>query len=92
MRLFPRRSRPISGSGQVETGLLASIYFLVFAGAQIPIGVLLDRYGSRRVQSVLLVTAVGGASLFGNADSFAELLIGRANDRARCCRATNGWA
>jgi predicted MFS family arabinose efflux permease len=64
--------------GAVETGLLASIYFLVFAGAQIPIGVLLDRYGPRRVQSVLLVVAVGGASLFGNADSFAELLIGRA--------------
>ena len=66
------------GLGAVETGLLASIYFLVFAGAQIPIGVLLDRYGPRRVQSILLVIAVGGASLFGNADSFAELLIGRA--------------
>jgi MFS family permease len=65
------------GLGAVETGLLASIYFLVFAGAQIPIGVLLDRYGPRRVQSILLVIAVGGASLFGNADSFAELLIGR---------------
>ena len=66
------------GLGAVETGLLASVYFLVFAGAQIPIGVLLDRYGSRRVQSVLLVIAVGGASLFGNAGSFAELLVGRA--------------
>jgi MFS family permease len=66
------------GLGAAETGLLASAYFLVFAGAQIPIGVLLDRYGPRRVQSILLVLAVGGASLFGNADSFAELLIGRA--------------
>lgn len=66
------------GLDAVETGLLASIYFLVFAGAQIPIGVLLDRYGPRRVQGVLLVIAVGGATLFGNADSFAELLIGRA--------------
>ena len=58
--------------------MLASVYFLVFAGAQIPIGVLLDRYGPRRVQSVLLVIAVGGATLFGNANSFAELLVGRA--------------
>ncbi len=66
------------GLGAAETGLLASVYFLVFAGAQIPIGVLLDRYGPRRVQSVLLVMAVGGVTLFGNADSFAELLIGRA--------------
>ena len=66
------------GLGASETGLLASTYFLVFAGAQLPIGVLLDRYGSRRVQSALLVIAVGGVSLFGNAGSFAELLIGRA--------------
>ena len=66
------------GLGAAETGLLASLYFLVFAGAQIPIGVLLDRYGPRRVQSVLLVIAVGGATLFGNANSFAELLVGRA--------------
>ena len=66
------------GLGAAETGLLASVYFLIFAAAQIPIGVLLDRYGPRRVQSVLLVIAVGGATLFGNADSFAELLIGRA--------------
>jgi len=66
------------GLGAAETGLLASVYFLVFAGAQIPIGVQLDRYGPRRVQSVLLVIAVGGISLFGNADSFAELLVGRA--------------
>lgn len=66
------------GIGAAETGLLASAYFLIFAGAQIPIGVLLDRFGPRRVQSVLLVLAVGGTSLFGNADSFAELLVGRA--------------
>jgi predicted MFS family arabinose efflux permease len=66
------------GLGAAETGLLASVYFLVFAGAQIPIGMLLDRYGPRRVQSVLLVIAVGGATLFGNADGFAELLAGRA--------------
>jgi MFS family permease len=66
------------GLDAAEIGLLASVYFLVFAGAQIPIGVLLDRYGPRRVQSVLLVIAVGGATLFGNANGFAELLIGRA--------------
>lgn len=66
------------GLDAANTGLFASIYFLVFAGAQIPIGVLLDRFGPRRVQAVLLVMAVGGATLFGTADGFAELLVGRA--------------
>jgi MFS family permease len=65
------------GLSASETGLLASVYFLVFAAAQLPIGVLLDRYGPRRVQSVLLIIAIGGATLFGNANGFAELLIGR---------------
>jgi MFS family permease len=66
------------GLDAAETGLLASVYFLVFAGVQLPIGVLLDRYGPRRIHSMLLVFAVGGATLFGNADGFAELLVGRA--------------
>ena len=79
------------GLGAAETGLLASVYFLIFAGAQIPIGVLLDRYGPRRVQSVLLVIAVGGAALFGNADSLAELLTGPCHDWARSCRRVDGW-
>ena len=61
-----------------ETGLLASIYFLVFGLTQIPIGVFLDRFGPRRVQGVLLVIAAGGATLFGNAASFPELLVARA--------------
>jgi MFS family permease len=66
------------GFDAAENGLLASVYFLVFAGAQLPIGVLLDRYGPRRVHAVLLVLAVGGAALFGNATGFGELLVGRA--------------
>ena len=66
------------GLDAAKTGLLASVYFLVFAGVQIPIGVLLDRYGPRRVQSVLLVMAAGGATLFGTATGFSELLVARA--------------
>ncbi len=66
------------GLDAAETGLLASIYFLVFGLTQIPIGVLLDRLGPRRVQGVLLVIAAGGATLFGNASSFPELLVARA--------------
>ena len=78
MHRFRRSWHPILGSVRPRRGCSLRVYFLVVAGAQIPIGMLLDRYGPRRVQSVLLVIAVGGTSLFGNADSFAELLAGRA--------------
>ena len=47
------------GLGADDLGLLTSVYFLTFAAAQIPIGMLLDRYGPRRVQSVLLVIRGG---------------------------------
>ena len=44
--------------GAAGLGLLTSVYFLTFAAAQLPIGVLLDRYGPRQVQSALLLMAV----------------------------------
>ncbi|MGV7217823.1 MFS transporter [Bradyrhizobium sp. UFLA05-112] len=66
------------GLDAANLGLLTSIYFLVFAGVQIPIGALLDRFGPRRVQSVLLLIAGGGAALFGASTGFLELLVARA--------------
>ena len=38
-------------------GLMTSVYFLTFAAIQLPLGVLLDRFGPRRVQSGLLLVA-----------------------------------
>ncbi|MBI1943093.1 MAG: MFS transporter [Betaproteobacteria bacterium] len=61
-----------------ELGLLTSAYFLVFAAFQIPLGVLLDRYGPRRVLAALLCFACAGALVFGAADGVAELALGRA--------------
>jgi MFS family permease len=66
------------GIDAADLGLLASVYFLVFAAAQIPIGTLLDRFGPRRVQSGLLVFAAAGAALFGTSTGLSALLIARA--------------
>ena len=66
------------GLGADDLGLLTSVYFLTFAAAQIPIGILLDRYGPRRIQSALLVVASVGSALFAVSDHFLMLLAGRA--------------
>jgi MFS family permease len=66
------------GLGADDLGLLTSVYFLTFAAAQIPLGVLLDRYGPRQIQSVVLLAAAMGAGLFAASDSFVLLLVGRA--------------
>ncbi|MCC8957197.1 MFS transporter, partial [Bradyrhizobium sp. Pear77] len=67
-----------TGLGTADLGLLTSVYFLVFAAAQIPVGILLDHFGPRRVQSVLLLLAAAGAGLFAISTSFLSLLIARA--------------
>lgn len=60
-----------------QLGLLTSAYFLAFAAAQLPVGMLLDRFGPRRVESVLLLVAAFGAVVFSRADSLAALTMGR---------------
>jgi predicted MFS family arabinose efflux permease len=59
-------------------GLLTSAYFLAFGAAQIPVGMLLDRFGPRRVEPVLLSIAAVGALLFAYADSLPALALARA--------------
>lgn len=59
-------------------GMLTGAFFLVFAMAQIPIGVLLDRFGPRRTISGMLSFAVVGALVFAGADTAAGLALGRA--------------
>lgn len=61
-----------------ELGFLTSVYFLAFGVFQIPLGVLLDRFGPRRVNAGLLLVAAAGALLFATGTSYAMLVAGRA--------------
>src|SRR6202165_3015327 len=71
------------GISASSLGLLTSAYFVAFAAMQIPAGMLLDRYGPRRVEPVLLCVAGCGALAFAASDSVAGLTISRALIRAR---------
>ena len=66
------------GLGASDLGLLTSVYFLVFVAAQIPVGIVLDRDGPRRIQSALFLVIAAGSALFAFSDNFWELLGGRA--------------
>ena len=52
-----------------QLGLVTAAYLIAFALFQLPLGLLLDRYGPRRVQTVLLTTAAIGATAFAMAES-----------------------
>lgn len=66
------------GVGPSALGLLTASYFIAFASFQLPLGVLLDRYGPRRVEGILLVVAALGAALFATAEGLSSLVLGRA--------------
>ncbi|MSP79847.1 MAG: MFS transporter [Rhodospirillales bacterium] len=66
------------GLGAADLGFLTSAYFIAFAAFQIPLGVLLDRFGPRRVMATLLVIAAAGATIFALAGEFWLLSFGRA--------------
>lgn len=69
------RELNISAAG---LGLLTSAYLLAFGLFQLPLGLLLDRFGPRRVESALLLVAAAGCALFGLGQSLESLALARA--------------
>lgn len=66
------------GLGPAGLGVLTSAYFVAFASIQIPLGVLLDRFGPRRVEAGLLLIAALGAMVFAAGHDTPTLAAGRA--------------
>ena len=58
-------------------GLLGGVFFLSFAIFQIPAGILIDKYGPRKIMSSVIIFAVLGSIIFALSNSFYTLLIGR---------------
>jgi sugar phosphate permease len=61
-----------------DLGILTGAYFIAFAAFQLPLGILLDRFGPRRVQAGLLLVAALGAGLFAVGHSLIALTLARA--------------
>jgi sugar phosphate permease len=66
------------GLSNADLGLLSSAYFVSFGCMQLPLGVWLDKYGSRRTEAALLLVAAAGAALFASSTTLAGLWLGRA--------------
>ena len=60
-----------------ELGLLTAAYLGAFCLFQLPLGVLLDRYGPRRVQTAMLAIAAAGCALFAASTGFLMLFLAR---------------
>ncbi|WP_119301291.1 MFS transporter [Dongia deserti] len=60
-----------------ELGRLTAAYLFGFTLFQLPLGLLLDRFGPRRVQTVLLLVSATGAALFALAPDPWSLTVAR---------------
>ena len=58
-------------------GNLSAFYFYTYVAIQVPTGVLVDRYGPRRILALGAVGAAAGALLFAGAHTFALVGAGR---------------
>jgi MFS family permease len=58
-------------------GHLSAAYFYGYAGMQIPVGLLLDRFGPRRLMTVAALICAGGCVLFATGNSLATVTAGR---------------
>jgi len=75
--IAPELTREL-GVSAASLGLLTSAYLLAFGAFQLPLGILLDRYGPRRVEAALLLVAAAGSALFAVGGGLEELAVARA--------------
>ena len=78
--IFDHLMREFAGTA-VVLGNLAGSYFYAYAGMQIPAGMLLDRFGPRRMLTLSAAVCALGSALFATADSLfvayaSRLLLG----------------
>ncbi len=52
------------GLGETEFGHLAAFYYYAYTPMQVPVGVMIDRYGVRRILTAACLLCAGGAYLF----------------------------
>lgn len=64
--------------GAAITGTLSSLYFYTYASLQIPIGLLLDRFGPRRMIVLACLFSAAGSAFFASAQGLLPAYVGRA--------------
>ncbi len=72
----PELTRDV-GIGPDELGFLTGAFFIMVAAMQVPVGIMLDRFGPRLTMAGLLVLGVAGTLIFAGAQSVGVLVAGR---------------
>ncbi|RAI00584.1 hypothetical protein DLJ53_15090 [Acuticoccus sediminis] len=60
-----------------QLGLMTSLFYMGFVITQFPLGILMDRYGPRRVEAGMWVVGAAGCVVFATAGDSSQLFLGR---------------
>jgi MFS family permease len=63
--------------GAAVLGNMSAAYFYGYAGMQIPVGILLDRFGPRRLITIAALCCAGGCVLFATGSTLSVVTAGR---------------
>ena len=58
-------------------GILSSVYYYAYVPMQLPVGILMDRFGPRRLLTIACAICVLGTLMFANASSVGVAGAGR---------------
>ena len=63
--------------GGAVIGNLSAVYFFGYAGMQVPVGLLIDRFGPRRLMAAAALACAGGCILFAMSSGITGVAAGR---------------
>jgi len=74
--IYPQIQESLGNISDTQVGLVASIYFFAYTGMQIPSGILVDKFGQKRVLIPAFIIFALAACVIGTSSTITQVYIG----------------
>lgn len=74
--IYPQIQESLGNISDTQVGLVASIYFFAYTGMQIPSGILVDKFGQKRVLIPAFIIFALAAFVIGTSSTITQVYIG----------------
>ncbi|MEY9977377.1 MFS transporter [Lysinibacillus sp. RC79] len=74
--IYPQIQESLGNISDTQVGLVASIYFFAYTGMQIPSGILVDKFGQKRVLIPAFIIFAIAAFIIGTSSTITQVYIG----------------
>lgn len=74
--IYPQIQESLGNISDTQVGLIASIYFFAYTGMQIPSGILVDKFGQKRVLIPAFIIFALAAFVIGSSTTITQVYVG----------------